>query len=64
MTWNLKEWLKPGSSKRAIRRRQEETHQTFSTKKQRKRWWHRRSKNYEGTDYDPIENLKNPEDVS
>ena len=35
----------------------------YADKKQRKRWWHKWQPDYEGTDYDPIENLKDPEDV-
>lgn len=63
MTWNIKEWLKPGSSKRAKRRQEDVRHQ-FTSKQQRKRWWHKWAKNYEGEEYDPADQHKNPEDVS
>lgn len=63
MSWKFKEFLKPGSGKKVKRLQEEKSHRrTNSSRKQSKRWWHRWTKNYEGTDYDPIENKLEPEE--
>ena len=63
MSWSIIEYLKPGSSKKVKRLQEEKIHnQKFNSKKQRKRWWHKWQPDYEGTDYDPIENKPEPEE--